>query len=276
MLLLGEAFDVTPLTDDSKDFDAMVTNSTFVAIDNADTKRTWLDDRLATVATGGSIKKREYFTTNKLVEIPTHCFLAITSRIPQFRRDDVADQLLIMKVQRYRTFISEKTVLAELLEKRQQIMSEVIYRLQQVVRALREGQGTDDSGAFRMADFANFAIKVARHTGVEEQVNMIFTKLTHEQSAFTLESNPIFELLLTWVPQNAGREVTNADLCKELAELAKNEQTTFSYEGKNRAFAQRMSHLRSNLEEFFIITERPAGGRKTFFTFMPKQQTQAF
>jgi hypothetical protein len=53
MLSFGEHFDVTPLTHDPKDFDAAVTNSPFVAIDNADTKRDWLEDRLATVATGG-------------------------------------------------------------------------------------------------------------------------------------------------------------------------------------------------------------------------------
>jgi len=272
MLLFGEAFDVMPLTEDSKDFDAAVTNSAFVAIDNADTKCDWLNDRLAIVATGGSIKKRELYTTNKMVEIPTHCFLAITSRTPQFRRDDVADRLLIMKVQRFDAFTSEKALLAELLQHRQQIMSEVVYHLQEVVRALRAGQGTDDSGAFRMADFADFAMKVARYAGVEDQVKVIFTKLTYEQSAFTLEGNSIFELLSAWAPQNAGREVTNADLCKELAELARKEGTIFSYEGKTRAFAQVMSHVRSNLEEFFIITERSAGGRKTFFTFTPRQE----
>jgi hypothetical protein len=205
-----------------------------------------------------------------MVEIPTHCFLAITSRTPQFRRDDVADRLLIMKVQRFDAFKSEKSLLTELLQNRQQIMSEVVYHLQEVVRALRAGQGIDDSGAFRMVDFADFAMKVARYAGVEEQVKVIFTKLTHEQSAFTLESNSIFELLSAWAPQNVGREVTNADLCKQLAELAKKEGTIFSYEGKTRAFAQVMSHVRSNLEEFFIITERPGGGRKTFFTFTPK------
>ncbi len=272
MLLFGQAFDVMPLTEDSKDFDAAVTNSALVAIDNADTKCDWLNDRLAIVATGGSLKKREYYTTNKLVEIPTHCFLAITSRTPQFRRDDVVDRLLIMKVQRFDAFKSEKSLLTELLQNRQQIMSEVVYHLQEVVRALQAGQGVDDSGAFRMADFADFAMKVARYAGVEDQVKVIFTKLTHEQSAFTLEGNSIFDLLSAWAPQNVGREVTNADLCKELAELAKKEGTIFAYEGKTRAFAQVMSHLRSNLEEFFIVTERSAGARKTFFTFTSRQE----
>jgi hypothetical protein len=270
-LLLGENFDVMPLTDDPKDFDAAVTHSAFVAIDNVDTKCQWLNDRLATVATGGSIKKREYYTTNTLVEIPAHCFLAITSRTPQFRRDDVADRLLILKVERYETFRSENTLLDEVLQNRNQIMSEVVHHLQQVVQALRTGHDADDAGAFRMADFAAFAMKVARHAGVEAQVTAIFDKLTAEQSAFTLEGDPIFELLCAWTSQNSGREVTNKVLCAELAELAEKGKVAFPYQGKHRAFAQHMFQLRSNLKEFFLITARPAGGNTTLYTFTYKQ-----
>ena len=198
-----------------------MTNSAFVAIDNADTKCEWLNDRSAIVATGGCIKKRELYTTNKMGRNPDPLLSRDHLSHAAVRRDDVADRLLIMKVQRFDAFKSEKSLLTELLQNRQQIMSEVVYHLQEVVRALRAGQGIDDSGAFRMADFADFAMKVARYAGVEDQVKVIFTKLTHEQSAFTLEGNSIFELLSAWAPQNAGREVTNADLCKELLELAK-------------------------------------------------------
>jgi hypothetical protein len=272
MLLFGEHFDVTPLTDDPKDFDAATTNSAFVAIDNADTKRSWLEDRLATVATGGAIKKRAYYTTNTLVEIPARCFLAITSRTPHFRRDDVADRLLIMQVERYETFRAEKTLLDEVLQNRNQIMSELVRHLQVVVRALQAEQDADDSGIFRMADFAAFAVKVARHAGIEIQMKAIFEKLTSEQSAFALEGDPIFELLRTWASQNPGREVTNTDLCAELTEVAEKTTVEFPYKGKARAFAQRMSQLRSNLREFFIITERPVGGHKTLFTFTLKQE----
>jgi hypothetical protein len=141
-----------------------------------------------------------------------------------------------------------------------------------VVLALRTDQDADDSGIFRMADFAAFAMKVARHAGIEAQMKAIFEKLTSEQSVFALEGDPIFELLRTWASQNAGREVTNKDLCAELAELAEKTKVTFSYKGNHRGFAQRMSQLRANVKEFIMITERPAGGRKTLFTFTLKQE----
>ena len=41
-----------------------------------------------------------------------------------------------------------------------------------------------------MADFAAFAMKVARHAGIETPMKAIFEKLTSEQSAFALEGDP--------------------------------------------------------------------------------------
>jgi hypothetical protein len=184
----------------------------------------------------------------------------------------VADRLLIMKVERYETFRAEKALLDEVLQNRNQIMSEVVRHLQRIVQALRAEQDADDSGIFRMADFAEFAMKVARHAGIETQMKAIFKKLTSEQSAFALEGDPIFELLRTWASQNPGREVTNKELCAELTELAEKTKAPFSYKGNHRGFAQRMSQLRSNLKEFFLITVRSAGGNKTFFTFTLMQE----
>jgi hypothetical protein len=135
ILLFGEKFDVTPLPEDQKDFDAAVTNSHYVVIDNADSKCKWLNDRLATVATGGNIKRRALYTTNKLIDIPTRCFLAITSRTPGFRRDDVADRLLLLKLERLNNFISSKTFYEEIIEHRNEIMTEVIRHLQDIIRA---------------------------------------------------------------------------------------------------------------------------------------------
>jgi hypothetical protein len=100
----------------------------------------------------------------------------------------------------------------------------------------------------------------------------ILDKLTSEPSASSLDGEPTLKLLRTWAFQNLGREVTNQDLCAGLAELAEKTKVTFPYKGNHRGFAQHMSQLRSNLERVFLITERSAGGRKTFFTFTLKQE----
>ncbi len=271
ILLFGQEFDVTPLTNDSKDFDAAVTNSSFVAFDNADHKCVWLNDRLATVATGGVIKKRKLYTTNKLVEIPARCFIGVTAHTPHFRRDDVADRLLIMKVDRFKEFVSEKTLLTEVLANRNAIMTEVIHRLQEIVRALKKYCHVDDSSTFRMADFADFAMKVARHEEWEEELKMIFDKASHEQSEFTLEADPIFETLTIWAKENPDKEVTYKELWGKLQEVAESEGIDFKeYEKNSRRFVRRMPNIRSNLEEFFEIRDIPKGSRKVHHMFRLK------
>ncbi len=125
-----------------------------------------------------------------------------------------------------------------------------------------------------MADFADFAMKVARAAGVENALQEIFRKLNQEQSSFTLEHDSLFDLLWKWATKHPSREITNTDLCKELADLAEASGVTFAYQGKPRAFAQRMSHLQSNLEDFFVMTERQAGGHKKLFTLTPKREEQ--
>src|SRR5262249_16521102 len=54
-VLLGSKFDVTALTKKSDDFDAAITNDPLVLADNADDAPEWFPDRLAVVATGGTI-----------------------------------------------------------------------------------------------------------------------------------------------------------------------------------------------------------------------------
>ena len=273
MLLFGKDFDVTKLPEDVKDFDAAITNSPFVVIDNADTYRKWLEDRLATAATGGSVKRRLYYTTNTLVEFPVCCFLAITCRTPYFRREDVADRLLIAKVHRFEKFISETKLLRELMENRDRIMTEVIHKLQLVVRALAAGGDTDDAGSFRMADFADFATKVARFSGYADKLQLILEKLTQEQLHFPVEDDPVFNLMCEWasMPGNVNRSVTNEMLLRELTRLAEKKGLDFSHKGNLRKFAQRMRAIRSSLVEFFDVSEGSAGGHRKTYQFRPKK-----
>lgn len=272
MLLFGQKFNVTPLSEESKDFDAAVANSSFVALDNADTHCPWLNDKLAIAATGGSLKLRQLYTTNNLIEIPVHCFIGITSRTPSFKRDDVAERLIIMNVEAYPEKKPEKALLDEVINNRNQIMSEVVYGLQEIVRALREKKEVNYSGKFRMADFADFAIKVAHIAGIENKVEEIFEKLSNEQSNFLFQDNPVFELLCEWAKENSDKEVTNTELCKELSILAEKKKINIPYKDNTKSFAQYMRNIRSNLSGFFEITGRKVGGNKTVYKYKLKNE----
>ena len=56
------------LTAKPDDFDAAITSDHFVVADNADDAPPWLPDKLAVLATGGTIKRRVLYTTNRLAD----------------------------------------------------------------------------------------------------------------------------------------------------------------------------------------------------------------
>ncbi len=177
-----------------------------------------------------------------------------------------------LKVLRFDTFLPETTLLKETIEKRETIWSEILCHLQEVTAALKAEQGRDYAGVFRMGDFSDFAMKVARFAGIEKELEEIFSKLTQEQSMFTLEGDPIYELLCIWAKESNGSEIENKQLCRELSELALRESISFPYKDNARGFAQKMYHLRSNLAEFFEISERSIGSNRRVYSYNLKEQ----
>ena len=270
ILLYGGKFNVTGLTRDIRDFDAMIIQKDFIVVDNAEDQPEWFNDRLAILATGGSLKKRQLFTNDRLLEKPIRAFVAVTSRKPNFTRDDVSDRLIILKVDRLKKFQAEDMLLKEVLINRNLIMSEIVQQLQEIVIALKKEKDNKEGHDFRIADFASFVLKIARGAGIEKAVKRILAKLMREQSVFTLESEPIFDLLWVWAIKNPDREVTAADLCKELSAMAAKLEVNFAYRGNTRGFAQKIGHMKSDLEEFFEISYRRAGGRKKYYRYKPK------
>jgi len=99
VLLFGRDFEVTALRRDKEDaFDSAICHNHFVVFDNVDAKISWLEDKLAVTATGHAIRLRRLYTTNEEALYWPRCFIALTSRTPQFRRPDVADRLLILSM----------------------------------------------------------------------------------------------------------------------------------------------------------------------------------
>ena len=168
-LIVGPSFDVTDTSQDPKDLDAALTAQPLVVIDNADRQLSWLDDKLAIVATGGSIKRRILYTTNKLAEFPIVAWVGITSRTPHFRREDVADRLLVINVERFDAFVSANHLDAEIERNRDALMTEVVSTLQKIVTELERQKHLQVQTTFRMADFAEFAVKIGPVFGIERE-----------------------------------------------------------------------------------------------------------
>jgi hypothetical protein len=271
-LFFGEGFDIVSHSKDVKDFDAKVTNCSYAAFDNVDGKTEWLNDRLATVSTGTHISRRDLYTTNEEVAYPVNCFVAITSRTPQFKRDDVASRLLIMRVRKLPQFKAEEKFLKWVREHRNQILTEVLYHLQEIISALKAEGDRELFGKFRMGEFHDFCLQISHHFGIAEKVKGILDKIGQEQSTFTLDDEPIYELLEEWVEKHDGREISTTELCSELSKLAEKHNIHFPYKNNVRSFSQKFKNVKSNLEEFFNIQERKGGARKKYVVITRKEQ----
>jgi len=264
-ILFGVGFNVTDVVNaHPKDFDAVVAHRYFMALDNADTKNKWIEDRLAISATGCSQDRRELYTTNELVSATRKCFIGITARTPNFRRDDVAERLLIMKVKKIENVVSEGELLTEIIDHRNEIMSEILDLLQGTVKAMEDK--TREVIRFRMADFADFGIKFARHIGCEDYIREIFTKLSAEQSQFALEEEEVFDLIKELAFQNPERrieDVTNRELCDRLTEIYDGQHGTvgrergskWEFASEYKKFGFKMRSILADLKRFFDVME---------------------
>ena len=235
----------------------------------------WLDDKLAVVATGGMLKRRLYYTTNQLVEYPITAFVGITSRTPHFRREDVADRLLLFHVERLETFGAESALLAELTARRNELMTQLVGKLQRVLGALEKNKGKAYHTTFRIADFAEFVLKVADADGQLPEAEAMLERLGEEQLAFIVQDDPVIELLEDWVMDHAGQEVTTAQLFMALRTLARSSHPQRSFDVKSAvSFGQYLQSNRATLKALFGATDRTVGGRKRLWQFSAPKPTE--
>jgi hypothetical protein len=258
-------FEVKKIPATEGDFDAITSNCHFAAFDNADTNVAWLPDRLATCATGGTVSKRVLYTTNTSVDYPVNCFLGMTSRTPHFRRDDVADRLLVCRVKRFEGegFVAEAALDAQTLRQRDRIMTSVVRRLQECIAALKQTEGRQYHCRFRMADFGTFALRLADARGEREAAEDLLDRLADDQSAFALGANALPDLLLRWLeePTNHGKAVTAAELHKDLARIAERDRVEFSCES-GRSLAQYLTNMEPNLSAILVMKSLNDTNRK--------------
>jgi hypothetical protein len=269
--LFGGKVDMKTLAKEKEDaFVAAVCSNYLVAFDNVDDKITWLNDHLATVSTGGSITLRRLYSTNEQITYYPKAFLCLTSRTPRFRREDVADRLLLFQVDRIENFNPESELLQERLQIRNQLWTEMLNRLNRIVGILRQDTQLP-RGVFRMADFAKLAWRIANIYGQGEIMLDMLEKLELEKSEFTLTEDPFFITLSQWLeePSNRGRELSMKQLWEELGELSHGAGVEWSYKTA-QALGTRVARVRGSLETFFRVRIKTGAQRQKTYQFWPR------
>ncbi len=269
--LFGNSFNVTPVTKQDG-FRAAICNNYIVAFDNVDGKIKWLNDDLAVAATGGNITLRELYTTNREITFSPRCFLCLNAREPHFKRDDVVSRLLLFRVETLEACLSEYKIFENILEHRNDLWSELIRDLNNIVAAL----ATDNepfTSKWRMADWATLGWRIAKTDDAADVFIELLDKMTVAQAEFLLEDDPIVECLDYWLqkPPNVGREITSGELYKEFIDVAKDNKIPLEEAVSSPSvFGKKLKGLSKSIQNFYQVEMQIGGKNKRFYKFAPK------
>ena len=259
IILFGSKYNVRPLPNKAEDFDTLVSNNHFVIFDNADTKREWLNDKLASVATGQTIEKRRLYTDNESIKLPTKTYLALTSRTPGFVRDDVSDRLIGIDLIRVEDYIPEDEVMSDVINNRNEIMTYVIYELQKILKTFEITKTCRYRTKFRIADFAIFGLRIFDSLGKKEDFENILEKVCEAQKAFAVEEDSLVYILKIFAKKQLNpRKISGFELYKQLLVLADEEYYNvpeFKSKYKSvKSFTRRIANIKGNISNDVKIT----------------------
>jgi hypothetical protein len=229
-LVLGPDFDVRMLPDNPEEFDVAVTNDSFTVFDNVDTHIRWLEDKLAGCATGTTIVRRKLYTTNQQEVFAVKARIALTARAPRFRRDDVCERLVVLRVNRFSKFIPEHNMDLEFEHNYSLAFSGLLYVLQSALQALEDTKGYPFESEVRLADFASFTMRIGQGRAEEKETTAAISSLINEQQAFSFEENVLFGFLREWVEETGGttEPATSGVLFAALREYSRRQQQDFN------------------------------------------------
>jgi hypothetical protein len=271
-MLFGPGANVDIGAADREDaFWASVCNSYLLCLDNVDGpgQGHWLGDAIAVVATGGTFKRRKLYETNTLVEYVPRCFLMLTSRDPGsfFRRDDVADRLLLIEVDRRQEFIEESRLLTTLHQRRPELWGELLTTLNQIVAALAEPR-PPQRVPFRLADWVRLVTVMAPILGIDNMTALL-RDLEADKSAFVLEGEVVLAAIQRWTATHPDHDwISTGDLYDTLVRLYQDQKLDWPFKSA-RGFGAKLKNLRPDLESRFSILQRAGAHNVKLWQFRP-------
>lgn len=270
--LYGPKHTVVSMPSKAEDLDVLVANTHFLAIDNLDTHRDGLNDRLAVYATGGTIKRRKLYTDGEIYEADLSAFIGISSRALFVKRDDVLQRMILLELSSIKGgYMDEKDLIIPICAHRNEILTQAINEAQKVMRIIQSGKNQKIRSSFRMADFAKFlTCLLDDHETAENHLQ----KMTVHQREICIEYDVIIPHLASFTLV-AEDKFYSANLIYKI--IVKNSKTdTFrpdiksdfekSYESVN-AFAKRLNNIKDDIREFIQIETRKGHGNFTVYRF---------
>jgi hypothetical protein len=268
LALLGEAKPMILSKNKEDDFGVMLLRSPIALFDNTDSYIEWVPDAICAYTTLGFWVKRKLFSDSEEVKIKPHAFVVIASKNPaSFRREDVADRSVILRLERLENFVPFQEIRQEILDLRSELLGEYMWYVNRIVHHMRVYNDEKSVETTRMADFAAFARIVGEVLHWEKNaVSDLMLALAAERDAFINEEDPLVELLHKWVVyrgggyKNTGREMSLNELHHELEGFAQANGVTFYKSSKTLAQKLRSPHIDRDFEVETVVT----GGHRVY------------
>jgi hypothetical protein len=257
LALLGASKPMILSRNKEDDFSIMLLRSPIAVFDNTDSYIEWVPDAICAYLTQAGWVKRKLYSDSDEIEIKPHAFIAVASKNPaSFRREDVVDREILIRLDRRASFKPFEALQQEILTQRPQLMGEYIHYVNQIVHHLRVYH--DEVGQLettRMADFAAFARAVGAvlHWSAED-IDDLLLALANERNAFITEEDPLLDVLHEWAKYvqqgipNIGRPISIRRLHTELEAHAQTEQITYKSSSRQLAQKIRSPHVLSEFD----------------------------
>lgn len=208
-VIFGPDFEVKTVSERQSDLETAIVSSRFLVLDNVDQSGpAGLMDLLAVCATGGEITRRKLYTTATEMRYRISCFMALTSRTPQFQRDDIAERLLVISASRLPRFKPENQLMDAVQGCRRRLWWLLLRELNRIVSQLKEWDNDDTITDYRLSDFANFGLRAVLPE-CRDEWRAALQSLHVAQNAFLLGRDRVAKALKAWLqdkPAEGKRE----------------------------------------------------------------------
>jgi len=158
----------------------------------------------------------------------------------------------------------------QILEKRDELLSEVMENLNDIVCCLKDNHIIKES-RHRMADFAELLPKIHNvlydKSFDEQYIDKLLNGIDTERRGFLLEDDQFFDLLNIWITQkdsdgnyvNTNRKVKARDLYKEFKVINEQSGNPFDFES-TKSMSKHLRNILSDLRTIFDIKEYSKNG----------------
>lgn len=226
ILLSGDSTEsVTSMPQKGPEFETHVTQSAYVFYDNVEVNLREIQEKLAQVATGFTVKRRKLYATNTMLTYKSRAFVGITSRTLDRIQEDVVQRYIIVPVQPFniggdQTRTPLSVILREVLDNRNQLWSELLDFVNRLLGAINTHGMPNTATKFRMADYGMILELACGQEGLSSRKLEDF--IIRMQDDTVSENDPLVMAMQAFyeaLPPNEEHRFTSSQLYRDLTKI---------------------------------------------------------